>query len=56
MVSLMSKLRFLKNQICFWNKSNMVSRKNVKDNIMKGLDVVDILIDNGNVTEEVLKD
>nr|GEX30335.1 RNA polymerase II large subunit [Tanacetum cinerariifolium] len=34
----------------------MVSRRNVKDKIKKELEAVDILIDNGNVTEEVLKD
>ncbi|GJX09413.1 RNA-directed DNA polymerase, eukaryota [Tanacetum coccineum] len=56
MMSLMSKFRFLKCQIRVWNKSNMVSRRNVKDKIKKELEAADILIDNGNVTEEVLKD
>ncbi|GKA61093.1 RNA-directed DNA polymerase, eukaryota, reverse transcriptase zinc-binding domain protein [Tanacetum coccineum] len=56
MMSLMSKIRFLKCQIRVWNKSNMVSRRNAKDKIKKELEAADILIDNGNVTEEVLKD
>nr|GEY22961.1 RNA-directed DNA polymerase, eukaryota [Tanacetum cinerariifolium] len=54
MSMLMSKLRFLKNQIRDWNKSNMVSRKNVKAKCKKELEAVDMIIDNGNVTEEVM--
>ncbi|GKB76957.1 RNA-directed DNA polymerase, eukaryota, partial [Tanacetum coccineum] len=51
---LMSKLRFLKNHIREWNKSNMVSRKNVKAKLKKELEAVDMIIDNGNGTEEVI--
>ncbi|GJV13204.1 RNA-directed DNA polymerase, eukaryota [Tanacetum coccineum] len=49
MVSFMGKLKYLKVKIREWNKNNMASRKNVKDNYMADLEVVEGIIDNGKV-------
>ncbi|GJZ28672.1 RNA-directed DNA polymerase, eukaryota [Tanacetum coccineum] len=54
MVSFMGKLKYLKVKIREWNKNNMASRKNVKDNYMADLEVVEGIIDNGKGNEEIV--
>ncbi|GJW03090.1 RNA-directed DNA polymerase, eukaryota [Tanacetum coccineum] len=56
MLNLMVKLKFLKSKIRTWNKLNMASRKNVKDQLKTDLEAVEAMIDSGNGNEEfVLK-
>nr|GEY50572.1 RNA-directed DNA polymerase, eukaryota, reverse transcriptase zinc-binding domain protein [Tanacetum cinerariifolium] len=54
MVCFMGKLKYLKVKIREWNKNNMASRKNIKDNYMVDLKVVDGIIDDGKGNEEIV--
>nr|GEZ50723.1 RNA-directed DNA polymerase, eukaryota, reverse transcriptase zinc-binding domain protein [Tanacetum cinerariifolium] len=51
MLSLMGKLRFLKTKIRAWNKTNMASRKNMKEKYKIDLEAVEGIIDNGKGDE-----
>nr|GEY04579.1 RNA-directed DNA polymerase, eukaryota [Tanacetum cinerariifolium] len=54
MVCFMGKLKYLKVKIREWNKNNMASRKNIKDNYMADLKVVEGIIDDGKGNEEIV--
>ncbi|GJU35246.1 RNA-directed DNA polymerase, eukaryota [Tanacetum coccineum] len=55
MTKLMGKLRFLKKHIREWNKSSMMCRKNIKAQLKKELEAVDLIIDSGKGTDEVIR-
>ncbi|GJV73341.1 RNA-directed DNA polymerase, eukaryota [Tanacetum coccineum] len=52
---MMGKLKFLKNKIRDWNKTNMLSVKNIKAQYKIDLEAVDSIIDNGKGTAEDVK-
>nr|GEW26082.1 RNA-directed DNA polymerase, eukaryota, reverse transcriptase zinc-binding domain protein [Tanacetum cinerariifolium] len=52
---MMGKLKFLKDKIREWNKTNMLSVKNIKAQYKIDLEAVDSIIDNGNGTAEDVK-
>nr|GEX45491.1 hydroxymethylglutaryl-CoA lyase, mitochondrial [Tanacetum cinerariifolium] len=54
MVCFMGKLKYLKVKIREWNKNNMASRKNIKDNYMADLKAVEGIIDDGKGNEEIV--
>ncbi|GJS09792.1 RNA-directed DNA polymerase, eukaryota [Tanacetum coccineum] len=54
LLSLMNKLRNLKNQIRIWNKSNSGTRKNDQLRLKKQLEEIDLDIDRGLGNEELV--
>ncbi|GKG21782.1 hypothetical protein Tco_0384377, partial [Tanacetum coccineum] len=54
LLSLMNKLRNLKNQIRIWNKSNSGTRKNNQLRLKKQLEEIDLDIDRGLGNEELI--
>ncbi|GJW07864.1 RNA-directed DNA polymerase, eukaryota, reverse transcriptase zinc-binding domain protein [Tanacetum coccineum] len=54
MVSFIGKLKYLKVKIREWNKTNMVSRKHVKDKYKADLEVEEGIIDSGKGNEEIV--
>ncbi|GJW48712.1 RNA-directed DNA polymerase, eukaryota [Tanacetum coccineum] len=52
---LMGKLRYLKNHIRKWNKTNLAGRNNSKAQIKRELEAIDLIIDKGQGNEDVIK-
>ncbi|GJR29960.1 RNA-directed DNA polymerase, eukaryota [Tanacetum coccineum] len=52
---LMGKLRYLKNHIRKWNKTNLASRNNSKAQIKRELEAIDLIIDKGQGNEDVIR-
>ncbi|GJX14925.1 RNA-directed DNA polymerase, eukaryota [Tanacetum coccineum] len=54
MLNMMMKLKFLKAKIREWNKSNMLSVKNVKAKYKEELEAFEAIIDRGDGNEEIV--
>ncbi|GJZ84198.1 RNA-directed DNA polymerase, eukaryota, partial [Tanacetum coccineum] len=54
MLNMMMKLKFLKAKIREWNKSNMLSVKNVKAKYKEELEALEAIIDRGDGNEEIV--
>ncbi|GJT12476.1 RNA-directed DNA polymerase, eukaryota, reverse transcriptase zinc-binding domain protein [Tanacetum coccineum] len=54
MLNMMMKLKFLKAEIQEWNKSNMLSVKNVKAKYKEELEALEAIIDRGDGNEEIV--
>ncbi|GJX20357.1 RNA-directed DNA polymerase, eukaryota [Tanacetum coccineum] len=52
---LMGKLRYLKNHIRKWNKTNLAGRNNSKAQIKRELEAIDLIIDKGQGNEDVIR-
>ncbi|GJZ55372.1 RNA-directed DNA polymerase, eukaryota [Tanacetum coccineum] len=54
MLNMMMKLKFLKVKIREWNKSNMLSVKNIKAKYKEGLEALEAIINRGDGNEEIV--
>nr|GEX12039.1 RNA-directed DNA polymerase, eukaryota [Tanacetum cinerariifolium] len=54
MLNLMGKFKFIKAKIRIWNKTNMATQKNTKENLKSELEAVEAEIDRGNGSEDIV--